>query len=106
MRTKCRQSIPTLSWTDVATRLVIIAAPGESYLTHRRSYAIVNRRGGHMNTTDLTYRRGFLGRLLGAVAGAGFVGVGAAEAQNKAPAPKAASATGPDTWISEVKGTH
>src|SRR5262249_45020232 len=70
------------------------------------SYAIVNRLGGDMNTTDLTYRRGFLGRLLGAVAGAGFVGVGAAEAQDKAPAPKAAAATGPDAWISEVKGTH
>jgi intracellular sulfur oxidation DsrE/DsrF family protein len=63
-----------------------------------------------MNTTDLTYRRGFLGRVFGAVAAAGLAGVGAAEAQSKtaatqtkAPAPAAA---GPDAWISEVKGTH
>jgi intracellular sulfur oxidation DsrE/DsrF family protein len=54
-----------------------------------------------MNTTTLTYRRGFLGRILGAAAAAGLVGV-SAEAQNKT----AASATGPDAWITEVKGTH
>jgi intracellular sulfur oxidation DsrE/DsrF family protein len=54
-----------------------------------------------MNTTDLTYRRGFLGKVLGAVAAAGFMG-STSEAQNKTAAP----ATGPDAWISEVKGTH
>src|SRR5580704_6321647 len=57
-----------------------------------------------MNTNDMTERRGFLGRVIGAVAAAGFVSVGATEAQTKAPA--AAPATGPDSWISEVKGTH
>lgn len=35
-----------------------------------------------MNRTDSTYRRGFLGRVLG-VAAAGFMSVGAAEAQTK-----------------------
>jgi intracellular sulfur oxidation DsrE/DsrF family protein len=54
-----------------------------------------------MNTASLTYRRGFLGRILGATAAAGLLGV-TAEAQNK----KAAPATGPDAWIGEVKGTH
>src|SRR5499427_6527647 len=52
-----------------------------------------------MNTND---RRGFLGRMFGAVAAAGILG-GTAEAQNKAPA---APAAGPDAWIGEVKGTH
>src|SRR5262252_7369295 len=52
-----------------------------------------------MNTND---RRGFLGRMFGAVAAAGILG-GTAEAQNKA---AAAPAAGPDAWISEVKGTH
>jgi intracellular sulfur oxidation DsrE/DsrF family protein len=52
-----------------------------------------------MNTND---RRGFLGRMFGAVAAAGFLG-GTAEAQNKTAAVPAA---GPDAWISEVKGTH
>src|SRR4029079_18393084 len=56
-----------------------------------------------MNTTDLTYRRSFIGRFFGAVATAGFMGVGAAEAQTKAPA---ATDAGPDAWIKEVKGTH
>ena len=38
-----------------------------------------------MKTTDLTYRRAFLGRILGARRGtAGFAGVGIAEAQNRA----------------------
>jgi hypothetical protein len=56
-----------------------------------------------MNTTDMTYRRGFMGRVFGAVAAAGFVGMRSAEAQTKtAAAPNA----GPDAWISEVKGTH
>src|SRR5262245_17245329 len=57
-----------------------------------------------MNISDRTYRRGFLGRVFGAVAAAGFMGVGSAEAQNqkKAAAPDA----GPDSWIGEVKGTH
>ena len=54
-----------------------------------------------MNTTDVTYRRGFIGRVFGAVAAAGFMGMGTAEAQNKT-----AAAPGPDAWISEVKGTH
>src|SRR5262249_33272489 len=58
-----------------------------------------------MNTTDLTYRRGFIGRIFGAAAAAGFVGIGTAEAQTKTAAP-AAAATGPDAWIGEVKGTH
>src|SRR5215831_1114789 len=62
-----------------------------------------------MSGTDPTYRRGFLGRMLG-VAAAGFVSVGAAEAQTKAAEPQtkkaAAPASGPDAWISEVKGTH
>src|SRR4051812_9645835 len=58
-----------------------------------------------MKTTDLTYRRSFIGRALGTVAAAaGFMGVSSAEAQTKA-AP-AAPASGPDAWISEVKGTH
>ena len=56
-----------------------------------------------MNTTDLTYRRGFIGRFFGAVATAGFMGVGAAEAQTKT---GAATDAGPDAWIREVKGTH
>lgn len=55
-----------------------------------------------MKTSELTYRRTFLGRILGAAA-AGFGGVGIAEAQNRA---QATPATGPDAWISEVKGTH
>jgi len=55
-----------------------------------------------MKTSELTYRRTFLGRILGAAA-AGFGGVGVAEAQNRA---QATPATGPDAWISEVKGTH
>ena len=58
-----------------------------------------------MNTTDLTYRRGFLGRIFGAAAAAGLTSIGTAEAQNKAAAP-AAPAAGPDAWIGEVKGTH
>src|SRR5215470_15839021 len=62
-----------------------------------------------MKKTDPTYRRGFLGRMLG-VAAAGFMSVGAAEAQTKAAEPQikkaAAPASGPDAWISEVKGTH
>jgi hypothetical protein len=57
-----------------------------------------------MNTTDVTYRRGFLGRVLGAVAAGSFMSAGTAGAQNKTTA--AAPATGPDAWIKEVKGTH
>src|SRR5438552_4270960 len=57
-----------------------------------------------MNTTDFSYRRGFLGRVLGAVATAGFLGASTTEAQTKGPTP--APATGPDAWISEVKGAH
>jgi intracellular sulfur oxidation DsrE/DsrF family protein len=56
-----------------------------------------------MNTNDLTYRRGFIGRIFGAVAAAGFMGTATAEAQNKT---AAAPAAGPDAWIGEVKGTH
>jgi len=52
-----------------------------------------------MNTTDRTPRRGFLGRLFGAAAAAGFAGTATASAQQAAP-------TGPDAWIREVKGTH
>jgi len=59
-----------------------------------------------MNTPDLTYRRGFLGRIFGAVAAAGLTSVGTAEAQNKAATAPAAPAAGPDAWIGEVKGTH
>src|SRR6185436_4996795 len=61
-----------------------------------------------MRTKDLTYRRGFLGRILGAAA-AGFVSVGAAEAQTKGAEVQKKAAnpdSGPDAWISEVKGTH
>jgi intracellular sulfur oxidation DsrE/DsrF family protein len=56
-----------------------------------------------MNTNDMTYRRGFIGRIFGAVAAAGFMGTATAEAQNKT---AAAPAAGPDAWIGEVKGTH
>jgi len=56
-----------------------------------------------MDSTDLTYRRGFLGRLFGSVAVAGFMGFGSAEAQSKTPAAPNAE---PDSWIKEVKGTH
>ena len=56
-----------------------------------------------MESSERTDRRGFLGRVLGTVAAAGLGSVGAVEAQTKAPA---APATGPDAWISEVKGTH
>jgi len=52
-----------------------------------------------MNSND---RRGFLGKVFGAVAAAGILG-GTVEAQNKT---AAAPAAGPDAWISEVKGTH
>src|SRR5215470_13732575 len=59
-----------------------------------------------MKTTDLTYRRGFLGRAFAAAAG-GFVGVSAqAQTEKKAPATPAAASSGPDGWIKEVKGTH
>src|SRR6476619_8290939 len=55
-----------------------------------------------MSTTDLTYRRGFISRVFGAVAAAGFMGGGAAEAQTKA----ASTENEADAWIKEVKGTH
>src|SRR6516165_9097992 len=58
-----------------------------------------------MNTTDVTYRRGFIGRVFGAVAAAGFMGMGTAEAQTQTKT-AAAPAAGPDAWIGEVKGTH
>ena len=50
-----------------------------------------------MNPAEKTYRRGFLGRMLGAVAAAGLP-FGARDA--------AAQVSGPDDWIKEVKGTH
>src|SRR5262245_37699823 len=56
-----------------------------------------------MEKTDLTHRRSFLGRILGAFAVTGYAGAGIAQAQNRAPATPAA---GPDAWINEVKGTH
>src|ERR1700747_2283221 len=59
-----------------------------------------------MSITELTYRRGFLGRVLGAAAAAGLVGASTAEAQNKAATKAAAPATGADDWIGEVRGTH
>jgi hypothetical protein len=51
-----------------------------------------------MNSAEKTYRRGFLGRMLGAVAAASlpFGGTRNVEAQM----------AGPDDWIKEVKGTH
>jgi hypothetical protein len=50
-----------------------------------------------MNRAEETPRRGFLGRLFGAIAAASFpVGTGAAAAQE----------SGPDDWITEVKGTN
>lgn len=45
-----------------------------------------------------THRRGFLGRLFGAVAAAASVPLVGARAQ--------AQGAGPDDWINEVKGTH
>ena len=49
----------------------------------------------------MTERRSFLGRILGAAALAGLP-FGAREADAAQPA----LATGPDTWLKEVKGTH
>ena len=51
-----------------------------------------------MFADDKTHRRGFLGRIFGATAGAGLSLVGVRQA--------AAQATGPDAWMNEVKGTH
>ncbi len=51
-----------------------------------------------MNSTDKTYRRGFLGRIFGAMAAASLPFGGVREA--------AAQMSGPDDWIKEVKGTH
>jgi hypothetical protein len=50
-----------------------------------------------MNPAEKTYRRGFLGRMIGAVAAAGLP-LGARDA--------AAQMSGPDDWIKDVKGTH
>jgi intracellular sulfur oxidation DsrE/DsrF family protein len=52
-------------------------------------------------TMNEANRRGFLARLLGAAASATLVASGRAEAQ----APTA-TASGPDSWLREVKGTH
>ena len=52
-------------------------------------------------TMNEATRRGFLARLLGAAASATLVASDRADAQ--APA---AAASGPDSWIREVKGTH
>ena len=49
-----------------------------------------------MKTSELTYRRTFLGRILGAAAATGFGAVGVAEAQSRA---QATPATGPDAWM-------
>ncbi len=52
-----------------------------------------------MDAADKTYRRGFLGRVLGAAAAAAavpFVGTSSVEAQQG----------NPDAWINSVKGTH
>ena len=51
-----------------------------------------------MNASSTTHRRGFLGRVLGAAAAAGF-SIGRTESAF-------AQASGPDDWIKEVKGTH
>src|SRR5215471_15662536 len=56
-----------------------------------------------MDRSELTYRRGFIGRIFGAVAAAGVMRAGTSEAQTKT---AAASNAGPDAWIGEVKGTH
>src|SRR5262245_52793960 len=52
-----------------------------------------------METSDLTHRRSFLGRIVGSAAAA-FAGARVAAAQNATPA------TPSDAWINEVKGTH
>jgi intracellular sulfur oxidation DsrE/DsrF family protein len=52
-------------------------------------------------TMNEANRRGFLARLLGAAASATLVASGRAEAQTPT-----ATASGPDSWIREVKGTH
>jgi hypothetical protein len=52
-------------------------------------------------SAEMANRRGFLGRLFGAAAGVSLVSAGRADAQTPA-----AKASGPDAWISEVKGTH
>src|SRR5262245_57958641 len=49
-----------------------------------------------MTSADKTHRRGFITRVFGAVAAAGF----SAQARDAA-----AQAGGPDDWIKEVKGT-
>jgi intracellular sulfur oxidation DsrE/DsrF family protein len=51
-----------------------------------------------MDASSTTHRRGFLGRVFGAAAAAGF-SIGRTE-------PAFAQASGPDDWIKEVKGTH
>jgi len=51
-----------------------------------------------MDASSTTHRRGFLGRVLGAAAAAGF-SIGRTESAF-------AQASGPDDWIKEVKGTH
>lgn len=56
-----------------------------------------------MDSVESTHRRGFLGRLFAAAAAA-TLPLGAArsaEAQTRK-----AAASGPDSWINEVKGTH
>jgi hypothetical protein len=54
-----------------------------------------------MRIDDTANRRSFLGRVFGAAAAASVSTAAVAEAQAAAP-----SATGPDAWIREVKGTH
>src|ERR1051326_5719285 len=60
---------------------------------------IFRRRRRRMKAVD--DRRGFLGRVFGAAAAMTVTSAAAVRAQ----APKMA-ASGPDAWISEVKGTH
>jgi hypothetical protein len=52
-----------------------------------------------------TERRGFLGRILGAAAATGLMFEGRSDAA-QAKARANSMATGPDSWIAEVKGTH
>ena len=58
-------------------------------------------------SSETTGRRGLLGRIFGAAAAASLPMAGVAAAQPGPPAAaKARPASGPDSWIAEVKGTH
>jgi intracellular sulfur oxidation DsrE/DsrF family protein len=57
-----------------------------------------------MNASSQTSRRReFFGRLFGMAAAAAVVGAGTSEAQSR---PASSAASGPDAWITQVKGTH